>query len=218
MPFLDVQVGNVVAKNVLVDMGFNGSFTLPKQNFNRKNGFFNDREIYRTLDGSSQGLFGIKQDTVYSFMADSIKLNNLKASKVDISVSNNTTAKIGNRVWSQYLVGLEYKSNRILLSKREHSTNFEFNKGFGMTMFMQGDKIFVGSISDNSSASDNGIKAGDEIIAINGKPAFGYTSSYCDFNTWYRSYISRESKMVLTINGRPDIITLISTYYRPVTY
>ena len=215
MPYLDVKIGNTMVKNVLVDMGFNGSFTLPERNFNKKSGLFNDRDVYRTIDGSTQGLFGIRQDTAYSFLSDSINLKELSTKKVDISISKYATAKIGNRVWSRYLVGLEYKRNRILLSRQDNKSNFEFNKGFGMTMIMQGDRIFVASLADNSSAADNGIRPGDEVIAINGKPAMEYTSSYCDFNTWYRAYIARETKIVLTINGRPDIITLSSDYYRP---
>jgi hypothetical protein len=87
---------------------------------------------------------------------------------------------IGNEILSRFKVTVDYSRQRMMLEPNSRLANpFESDMS-GITIDAEGKdcRIFkVEGVTENSSAAQAGILAGDEIVAIDGKPANQITSA-----------------------------------------
>ncbi len=97
-------------------------------------------------------------------------LGNNNPQYFEITVSNtpekNFTGIVGNSYLKHYNITLDYKSKRVGYVFQEQTEIID-DKSFGFSYFVRNNKLYVNSISENSTIEKNGITVGDEIVSIN---------------------------------------------------
>lgn len=88
----------------------------------------------------------------------------------EITVSNtpekNFTGIAGNSFLKHFNITLDYKNKRVGYVFQEQIDIIE-DKSFGFSYFVRNNKLYINSISENSTLEKNGIAVGDEIVSIN---------------------------------------------------
>ncbi|NDK54381.1 aspartyl protease family protein [Pontibacter fetidus] len=94
-----------------------------------------------------------------------------EAIRVALKVANRN-GNLGSDILKRFTVIFDYPHNRlVLLPNRKYKQPFSYNiAGFEVSTPMPGFKVYVVSnVSKNSAAQQAGIKAGDQLISINGQ-------------------------------------------------
>jgi hypothetical protein len=216
VPRINLKIGSTEFKNVMVDLGSNESITIPNRELQKHPGFKISDIAYRKVDGSTQGLNGARQDTVMVYYSDSVKIGNRNLQHTNITTAKNSILKVGENVWNKQLFALDYKNKKIYMGPLADTSHKQFLKGFGLRISMKNEKQVVTALFDNSPASDAGIKIGDEITEINGKPISSAFDSYCDELYYMSTVMDKQPEITLKIKGRTGDILLKNGNYRPV--
>jgi hypothetical protein len=136
--------------------------------------------IDRGLGGESK-----RVDARLSFMQlGPFKINapivGLSIDTVGAMAAEDNDGPIGNEIMRRFKVTIDYSRQRLMLEPNSHlSEPFEIDMS-GISIDAQGKdcRIFkVEEVTEKSPAAEAGILNGDEIIAIDGKPANQFTSS-----------------------------------------
>lgn len=213
LPYVSVTLGGHTYENILVDMGANSGITLPIDSFTR-NQRLQDTRYYMHVDGSSQGLFGNRVDTTFSVEMNELKIGDIALRKQCIETSRYNTAKIGNKVWDDYVEGLDFKNKRIVLMHRaDRDSIYKPLSGLGLSISRQGGKVIISTVFENSPASKAGLRQGLEITAIDGKPVSSYYPDHCDFVLWTAGEFKNKKEVTLTIAGWPMPVHLFAWPY-----
>lgn len=110
---------------------------------------------------------------------------------------------VGSEILSRFRVIFDYHEKAIYLKKASgYSENFKFNSA-GLNVLAVGDELnsyFVTDIIEDSPAVKAGLQTGDEIIAIDGKPAFFY--SLTDINAIFRGPRGRVLILIIRRDGK----------------
>jgi hypothetical protein len=166
------------------------------------------------VDGSTQGLFGNRIDTTYSVEEEGLRLGDLALRKQCIETSRYNTAKIGNKVWDDYVEGLDFKNHRIVLMRRtDRDSIYKPLSGLGLSISRESGRVTVSSIFENSPATKAGLRQGLEITAINGKPVSSYYPDRCDFVLWAAGEFKSKKEVTLTVAGGPMPVHLFAWPY-----
>ncbi|NLF43948.1 MAG: PDZ domain-containing protein [Bacteroidales bacterium] len=121
-----------------------------------------------------------------------------KTDDVNIIINNtaekNFTGIIGNRYLNQYNITLDYKNKRIGIVLNNQPFKVE-DYSFGFNYFVRNDKLYVGSIFENSEIEKEGICVGDEIMSINDVKISGLPQSVlCEiYRNEYRLWENEDS-------------------------
>jgi predicted aspartyl protease len=213
LPYVNVTLDGHTYRNVLVDMGANSGITLPLESFTH-NQSLEDNRYYMRVDGSTQGLFGNRTDTTYTVEADELKLGDITLRKQCMETSQYNTSKIGNKVWDDYVEGLDFKNSRIVLMRRtDRDSAYKPMSGLGLSISRQNGKVTITSLFENSPATKAGLRYGDEITAINGRPVDSYYPIYCDFSLWAAGEFKNMKEVTLTVAGKSEPIHLVAAPY-----
>jgi PDZ domain len=82
---------------------------------------------------------------------------------------------LGGEALNRFMVAVDYSRNRLLLRPNEHyGAPSEYFDCLGVQVVAEGDQLaqfVISAVMPNSPASDAGLKAGDEIVDIDGRPA-----------------------------------------------
>lgn len=109
---------------------------------------------------------------------------------------------VGSEILSRFRVIFDYHEKVMYLKKGSgFSESFKFNSA-GLNVLAVGEELnsyFVTDIIKDSPAVKAGLKKGDEIIAINGKPAFFYTLT--DVNAIFRGPRGRILVLIVRRDG-----------------
>jgi aspartyl protease/PDZ domain-containing protein len=87
---------------------------------------------------------------------------------------------LGNEVWRRFKLTIDYSRQRMILEPNSHVSDPFENDMSGISIDSEGKdcQVFkVGGIDEKSPAAEAGIVVGDEITAIDGKPANQFTST-----------------------------------------
>ena len=165
-PLTEVNYNGVIDKNVIIDLGSNGDFGSSIKVFNK----FNNKylPVYR-IGASGSGAFGsanIKDTTIYAIIPD-IKIGDIALTNQVVSFQRHSKI-IGTEFFKNYRVIIDWFDNELIMIKNK-DYNYSTLGSYGISPIYKENKLFVGSIYMNSSASEQGIKLGDQILEMNGK-------------------------------------------------
>jgi hypothetical protein len=166
IPLTEVNYNGTIDKNVTIDLGSNGDFSSSIKVFNK----FNNKyvPIYR-FGAKASGAFGSSSaidTTIYAIIPE-IKLGDIALSNQIVEFQKNAKT-IGTEFFKNYRVIINWFDNELIMVKNK-DYNYSTLKSYGISPIFKENKIFVGSIYMNSSASDQGIKLGDQILEMDGK-------------------------------------------------
>ncbi len=165
-PISDINVNGAIEKNVTIDTGSNGGFSLSVKTYREAKDSL--APVVIGVGTTTSGIYGVGEvDTNYYTTFPLISIGNveLKNQMVDFNKGNSLT--LGNTFFENYLVTYNWPEKEILLTNKKEHDNSSFNS-FGFNYFMNDDKLFVSFLIEGSEADQKGIKRGDQIIALNG--------------------------------------------------
>jgi Aspartyl protease/PDZ domain len=82
---------------------------------------------------------------------------------------------IGDQILRRFKVIVDYSRRRMLLEPTAHFAEpYEIDMS-GIELVADGDDLLIDDVDENSSAAEAGVKGGDVLLAINGRPAAEFT-------------------------------------------
>jgi predicted aspartyl protease len=199
-PYVTVKLGQKGTKQfkakLLVDSGASSAMFLDESN--NENIPLPKRTIEISLGTGLAGVIEGKIGRVHKMKIGGYRFSNITTSyptewsigsdnETIIDKSNIRHGTLGADLLSRFDVIFDYSNETMYLKKNEHFSNdFVFNT-VGLNVMAMGldlNNYVVSDIIQDSQAHKAGIKIGDEIISLNGKPAFFY--SLTDVNNMLR--------------------------------
>jgi membrane-associated protease RseP (regulator of RpoE activity) len=130
----------------------------------------------------------------------------LSLQKSGMATSSAMAGLIGPDVLSQFDVTFDYARNRIIVEKNANYGRHDTWDRAGMWLGQEGDHFHVVDVIAESAAANAGLKAGDKVLAIDGKAASSYLLP--DFRDSMRR-LPAGTKVKLEVesaNGRRSIV------------
>ncbi|MEA3479115.1 MAG: PDZ domain-containing protein, partial [Bacteroidota bacterium] len=115
------------------------------------------------------GIFGWCFDSSYSAMVRQLHVGDMIMDSIVISSEKNARAHVilGTNVLRHHNFVIDWQSKQIIFRSTEADTSDKRSFGFGSGL--QDDKLLVMFVYDDSPAGKAGIRAGSQILQINGK-------------------------------------------------
>jgi len=203
-PKIDVTINEQELGNILVDLGSNGGFDMPSSIKH----IVKNTEWDTTLDNSSSGIWGTNYDTVFTTLS-SFKISDrwMDEPIQPINFSSNGFAKIGNEVWKNYDVYLNYDKKRIHIVENDQFHHQEPENEFGfIPYFDEGAYWTVQNLTLGSIAHKSGLKFGDKILKIDGNSPSEFYSSFCGYFEWVTTYFDPKNRIEVETEERVFIL------------
>ena len=201
-PVADVSVDGIQVNNVTLDYGSGSGIDLVSEKLINK--IHTDKSKFTRIFGIvGMGLYGGKSDTTYIFNNEaSVEENKLGSQK--ISVRRTGLSTIGTQIWKNYIVTFDWKTKTAYMEKIASEVPDNIST-FGFTAALTDGKFMVTSITEKSSAVENGIAIGDQIISVNDKDYSSVThDDYCNYIT--NGMVAKDIKTVEISFKHNDIV------------
>lgn len=198
--YIDLSIGRLNLKNVLVDFGSNGSVALSETIFNQLK---EENIITSSFDEhgvTNTGIVGkpveLKRQICWT---DSVRFNETRIN--DVKLKTGKTVSIGNKLLARYEVVIDWNNRYLYLNKvKEHVYS---RKTFGINIGYTDLKgVYVQSVIENSSAFKQGIKPHFKVLQIDDLDFNFSMSNFCD----YVNYQVGDSLNLRVINNKGDTI------------
>lgn len=210
-PMISISAGNQEIKNVTFDTGSVGFLSLHKEvysSFNKSKTILNER---KTFGSNTVGLFGTAaKDTIRHILLDELTIGNIHLKHPVVEIQNEKKALLGNSFLKNYIVTIDWQTSKIFLTQQGQINN-DYTNSFGFTIIREGDKMVISSITESSSAQQQGIEIGDEVLRVNSVELSPATlENYC---TYIKEVRVRKDldELIITImkDGIPKDYTLV---------
>jgi len=178
-PYFHAQLGENKLKNIMFDLGSAGSISVPYKTFNK----IIETEkatVLRGYGARSYGIFGHCFDTSYSALTRQLQFGQMNMDSIVISSDKNSKAHpiLGTNILRDYNFILNWQEKQILFKVKNKNTRDKRSFGFGFGL--QGNKLFVMYVFEDSPAGNAGIIAGSQILEIYGQNVEQLTvDGYC---------------------------------------
>ncbi|PIQ49097.1 MAG: hypothetical protein COW03_06835 [Cytophagales bacterium CG12_big_fil_rev_8_21_14_0_65_40_12] len=188
-PYMNVHIKQVKGKAIdvklLVDTGASSALFLDAES--NEDVVIPERTIDHVVGRSIGGILSGKVGRVKRVKFGNFKFRNVitsypdqwkvsERSKIDEN-GRQRYGTIGADLFSRFHVIFDYSRNAVYLKKnKEYKSPFKFNT-IGMNVMAYGDNLnvyYINDIIEDSPAHKIGLLVGDEVIALNGSPAFFY--------------------------------------------
>lgn len=208
-PIIPIQV-NGKQYEVLVDAGFTGTCEI--NDLNSIN--LNDSDLYQ-----NKGLVAVKIDKnineeVYQRIGDIILNRDTIQNQLICYHNEKTKVGIGFLTnYSRFIINGQNK--QIIFSEKNNKELSSKLKGFGFSLGVNEDKVFIANIFQNSPVSEIGICLKDTVVIINGKKIEDLlTGDYCSDNETISKFMSNDTiDLVVLKEGKHKSLRLISQYF-----
>lgn len=202
-------------KPVLMDFDLgNGQPLVVSPNYWKPQGMLADRPTSKTMSGAVGGTRTRNIATVKTLTLAGVTLHDIPATFVDEDNSalntGHTFGNIGMPILSRFELTTDYARNRILLKPRADAVAAPFPKDRAGALTRLTDGVFtLAVVAPGSPAEAAGLKAGQKITAVNGRPAAelgvpGYTA--------LRTAPAGQT-LVLTLEGGASVSLTLKDYY-----
>jgi len=202
-PYLDITIDTIEVDDILLDLGSTGSLDISKKKF-KKLGLkpvFDEFPHFKKIDGSTQGLFGHKVDSVDTYQIPQLKIGKLEILKAQAEVE--VKSKIGNALLKKTQLLLDYEKERIGFLPYDSVTEIEYLKRFDFHPSVSGDSIYIASLIKNGKAWKKGLRYGQR-IEIKSLP--DVTGDYCDFVNFLLTQYHQLDSLNLSLPKNTDSI------------
>ncbi len=167
-PYVHAKVNDIKLKNIMFDLGSGGSISVPYNAYLK----LVESESPQSIKGygsSSYGIFGWCFDTSYSSMVRELQFGQMPIDSIVINSDKNdrSGAILGTRVLRNYHFIIDWQSKQIIFRNKESYT--KNIRSFGFSYGLQDDELYVLFVYDGSSAGKAGLKAGTQILELNGR-------------------------------------------------
>lgn len=157
------------------DLG-NGQPLLVAPDYWRAHGMLADRPVSKTMSGAVGGVRARDVATVRTLTLGGVTLRDVPAifGEPDNSALNtgDTAGNIGAPILNRFELTTDYARNRILLQPRPDAVAAPFAKDrAGAFARLLDGALAIAVVAPGSPAQAAGLKAGDRIVAVNGRPA-----------------------------------------------
>lgn len=216
-PFLKVGIKQKGHKPVdvklLIDTGASSALFLDAENF--PDIHVPEKTVEHTLGRALVGVIEGKIGRIdrlnlgngikFKKVTTSFPENWIVSSRESIEKKDPRHGTIGSEILSRFSVIFNYHKEEVYLKKnKDYKDPFKFNSA-GINVLATGSDLsayFVADVIKDSPAVKAGLEAGDEIIAIDGKPAFFYKLS--EINAIFRGRRGTVLTLIIRRNGKLD--------------
>lgn len=202
-PHIELRVNGYKVSNVLMDTGYNGfmdgSPTLIKALRDSLSGSWS---YYRKFDGTTFGLYGVNQDTLYLSPNNDLKLADGSTWNYVMEIQNGSGAKIGNELFQHYRMYYFFPDHEVQWVKQDSINSFPAEPGFGVGMMFTQQGIEVRSITEGGPAEIAGIELGDIVERVGKIPSGEFQGRVCDLYGYLKETTKNKDILTLDIRGK----------------
>lgn len=161
-PLIDVEVNNVIEKNVTFDLGSNGGIDLAKKTFDRlKKKNFN-LSYTSSFGTSTSGLYGLgKKDSTFYVNGYVASLGNVSIQNAMVNFFGESESTIGTEFFRNYDVIINWFRKEIILVEKQKYKNSSLTS-FGFGHQKQDNHLVISQIYEGVE----NLKIGDQILKI----------------------------------------------------
>ncbi len=159
-PNISMGLGSKVQNFITFDLGSSGGIHIKDSDLESS---FKQISSYGWIHSS---LYGSGFDTAYYRYTNPLLLGNVSLGPYWVKCSKKSSRTIGNRVWENFKVQLNYSDEVIYLHKTQDIT--PSMKDFGFNMKLEEGQWIISSIVMESQAFDYGLRPGFLVLEING--------------------------------------------------
>lgn len=160
-PHIDLKVNGNLIEDILFDTGSGGGLDISQEDGKEIFGPLQNANAIE-IDGTTQGLFGAKLDTVHIFKADSLTIGSLTIPKIALDVEKHTD-KIGHKYFQQGKIYLDYTNHKIGLQLPSEEFTEKQNAQMPLIPQLDSAGLYIGSIIIDSEPWNAGLRVGDRI-------------------------------------------------------
>ncbi len=166
-PSISAKVNGITALNNRIDTGYTGALSLSRVELQK---LINKNRISQYIKGTgstSVGVYGSgKPEPFYHGIIDNLSYGDLELHNTVVSFTGLDQKLLGLKFLKNYRVILNWNIRKAKFIPTTPYNNTEVSTyGFGPSF--KENKLYVKSIIDGSSANENGLKIGDQILVIN---------------------------------------------------
>lgn len=197
--FIDINLGQAIVRNVLVDYGSNGSISMNSEIFTtlRSRNIIGKTLMEKGIQQS--GIVGktvdLRREILYS---DSVNIESIYFKKVMLRTGK--TVSIGNSFLSRFKVTVDWKNKNLHFSEIKDIPNSIRFSGFSLG-FSANQGVYVQSVVEKSNAYNKGIRPNMKILKID-RLDFERGNDFCD----YLSHELGDKIFLQVINSKGDKI------------
>lgn len=176
--FINIDIGQAVVKNILVDYGSNGSISLNKEIFStlKNRNIIGESWVEKGMQQS--GIIGktvdLKREIVYS---DSVYISNMELKQV--MVRTGKTVSVGNNLLSRFRITIDWKNRNLHLIPNGNTPGSIHFPGFKLS-YSPNQGIYVQSVIEQSKAYQEGVRPNMKVIKLDGLNFEG-VNDFCDY-------------------------------------
>ncbi len=182
IPLVDINIEGIVFKNVVFDYGSDSNIDISTDKISEIL-LKIDNSVIKSYGMKSLGLYGGKNDTIYTVLPGNILLDNYPINKQIVDLKKTGESTIGTELLKNYIVTIDWSNKKIYLEAHPQNNQDIANElnTFGFGAKLEDNNLVVVYLIENSPALNAGISIGDQILSIDGKD---YTNldleGYCD--------------------------------------
>lgn len=203
-----ISIAGAAPIDALLDLGNGGALVLPKT-------YWGSRPELNTLKSAGSmvgGVGGLHSARVAMVPDVSLGGEVFKAVPAILSESGNDEdptqmANVGIGLLKQFKVDLDLGNDRIFLTPRADAPPFDRERA-GVRTELSGDRLKVMFVSPEGPSAAAGLKAGDEIVAIDGSKV---TPAYYQSADWTREAAGKP--VVLKRADGSEVTVILKDYY-----
>jgi len=171
-PVISAKINDSLNIKLLFDTGMSGGVKLFSSHLYDSLSKQSPNNFAKFISKPSIRIRGEKDEpnNFIKYRATNFSFGNINCNNINITISDKHereyTGLIGNQIFENYTITLDYKNKRIGLIRNKEKT--ENNTTFGLTYLPRGDKLFISSLFEDYPPIKEGVELGDEVYAING--------------------------------------------------
>ncbi|MEQ8358587.1 MAG: aspartyl protease family protein [Cytophagales bacterium] len=176
-PKIKLGLGSEIKNNITFDLGSNGGVHLKPEDL------MNTFKQVKSYGWVNSALFGSAFDTVYFRYTNPLLMGNSSLGPYWIKCSENSSRTIGNRVWDNFKVQLNYKDKVIYLHRQKDIQPSK--EEFGFKLKYRNGQWIIATVIIESQAYDYGLRPGDKVLELN-----EFNLSDADFEDYCEQFLS----------------------------
>ncbi|MCE2495519.1 MAG: aspartyl protease family protein [Flavobacteriales bacterium] len=202
-PHIDIDLNGFEVSHVLMDTGYNGFMEAsPSVVKALRDSTTGEWTYFRKFDGTTFGLYGVKNDTLYFSPNHTLTLADGSSWNYLMEVQGGSGAKLGNDLFRHYNMYFYFPDKELQWVKRDTISVNPLEPGFGVGMMWTARGIEVRSLTEGGPAQLAGIELGDMVERLGKIPAGEFKGRICDLYDYLRETSDQHEILTLDIRGK----------------